>query len=89
MHIKAKLYPYPVLASFNNDYLDSSFDIKVAKEYDLINNEFTGELYTESDKNNGYEYTPVYQSSIPTGQDSVVEKPLSLPKGKLMYMDVK
>lgn len=68
---------------------DGSFDIKVAKEYDLINNEFTGELYIESDKNNGYEYTPVYQSSIPTGQDSVVEKPLSLPKGKLMYMDVK
>lgn len=29
MHIKAKLYPYPVLASFNNDYLDSSFDIEV------------------------------------------------------------
>ncbi len=28
MHIKAKLYPYPVLASFNNDYLDSSFDIE-------------------------------------------------------------
>ncbi len=27
MHIKAKLYPYPVLASFNNDYLDSDFDI--------------------------------------------------------------
>lgn len=29
MHIRAKLYPYPVLASFNNDYLDSSFDIEV------------------------------------------------------------
>lgn len=32
MHIKAKLYPYPVLASFNNDYLDSSFDIEVDEE---------------------------------------------------------
>lgn len=29
MHIKAKLYPYPVLASFNNDYKESSFDIVV------------------------------------------------------------
>jgi hypothetical protein len=28
MHIKAKLFPYPVLAnSFNNDYIDSEFDI--------------------------------------------------------------
>lgn len=29
MRIKAKLYPYPVLASFNNDYVDSDFDIEV------------------------------------------------------------
>jgi len=29
MRIKAKLYPYPVLASFNNDYIDSAFDIEV------------------------------------------------------------
>lgn len=27
MRIKAKLYPYPVLATFNNDYIDSTFDI--------------------------------------------------------------
>lgn len=27
MHIKAKLYPYPVLAEFNNDYNDSRFNI--------------------------------------------------------------
>lgn len=32
MHIKAKLYPYPVLASFNNDYLDSLFDIEVEEK---------------------------------------------------------
>lgn len=29
MHIKAKLYPYPVLADFNNDYIDSKFNIAV------------------------------------------------------------
>ncbi len=27
MHIKAKLYPYPVLAGFNDDYIGSSFNI--------------------------------------------------------------
>ncbi len=27
MHIKAKLYPYPVLAGFNDDYLDSKFNV--------------------------------------------------------------
>lgn len=32
MHIKAKLYPYPVLTSFNNDYVDSSFDILIEDE---------------------------------------------------------
>ncbi len=32
MHIRAKLYPYPVLASFNNDYLDSDFDINCQEE---------------------------------------------------------
>lgn len=29
MHIKAKLYPYPVLANFNDDYVDSKFNINV------------------------------------------------------------
>lgn len=29
MHIKAKLYPYPVLANFNDDYVDSKFNIIV------------------------------------------------------------
>ena len=27
MHIKAKLYPYPVLAGFNDDYINSKFNI--------------------------------------------------------------
>lgn len=30
MHIKAKLYPYPVLADFNDDYVDSSFNILIS-----------------------------------------------------------
>ena len=30
MHIKAKLYPYPVLADFNNDYKDSKFNIETS-----------------------------------------------------------
>lgn len=30
MHIKGKLYPYPVLAGFNDDYIDSSFNINVS-----------------------------------------------------------
>ena len=29
MHIKARLYPYPVLASFNDDYINSSFNIAI------------------------------------------------------------
>lgn len=29
MHIKARLYPYPVLASFNDDYMNSSFNIAI------------------------------------------------------------
>lgn len=29
MHIKSKLYPYPVLSNFNDDYFDSYFNINV------------------------------------------------------------
>lgn len=32
MHIKAKLYPYPVLTTFNNDYIDSFFDVSIEEE---------------------------------------------------------
>ena len=32
MHIKAKLYPYPVLTDFNDDYVDSNFDMDVSIE---------------------------------------------------------
>ena len=27
MHIKAKLYPYPVLAGYNDDYVNRKFNI--------------------------------------------------------------
>ena len=30
MHIKAKLYPYPVLTDFNDDYNESNFDMEVS-----------------------------------------------------------
>lgn len=30
MHIKAKLYPYPVLADFNDDYIDTKFNIETS-----------------------------------------------------------
>lgn len=33
MHIKAKLYPYPVLAIFNNDYVNSQFNIEAKTHY--------------------------------------------------------
>lgn len=29
MHIRSKLYPYPVLTSFNDDYIDSYFNINI------------------------------------------------------------
>lgn len=30
MHIKAKLYPYPVLADFNDDYVSSKFNVEIS-----------------------------------------------------------
>ena len=67
---------------------DGTFDIQAAKEFNLINNEYTGELYKEVGKY-GYEYTPVSQSKFPVDIELLSEKPMSLPYGKLMYMDVK
>ena len=66
---------------------DGTFDIKVAKEYDLIKNEYTGELYVETDKNNGYEYTPVSQSIFPVSMELISEKPMSLPIANMTYLD--
>lgn len=67
---------------------DGTFDIKAAKEFNLINKEYTGELYKEVGKY-GYEYTPVSQSKLPVDMELIQEKPMLLPYGKLMYMDVK
>lgn len=58
---------------------DGTFDIKVAKEYDLIKNEYTGKLYVETDKSNGYEYTPVSQSKFPVATELIPVKPMLPP----------
>lgn len=67
---------------------DGSFDIKVAKEYDLIKNEYTGNLYIETDKNNGYYgYTPVSQSKFPVATELISVQPMALPKGDFIYLN--
>ena len=55
------------------------WSIKVAKEYDLIKNEYTGKLYVETDKSNGYEYTPVSQSKFPVATELIPVKPMLPP----------
>ena len=67
---------------------DGTFDIQAAKEFNLINNEYTGELYKEVGKH-GYEYTPVSQSKFPVGEELIPVKPMSLPDDKMIYMDFK
>ena len=67
---------------------DGTFDIKVAKEYDLIKNEYTGELYVEIDKNNGYEYTPVTQSKFPVATELVPVQPMSPPRADITFINV-
>ena len=66
---------------------DGTFDIKVAKEYDLIKNEYTGELYVETDKNNGYEYTPVIQSTFPVSTELVPVQPMSSPRADMKFIE--
>jgi hypothetical protein len=66
---------------------DGTFDIKVAKEFDLIKNEYTGNLYIETDKNNGYEYTPVEQLKSFVAKD-ITAGPLPLPQGDLKYLNI-
>lgn len=68
---------------------DGTFDIKVAKEYDLIKNEYTGELYVETDKSNGYEYTPVSQSKFLVATELIPVKPMSPPKADMTFIDFK
>ena len=66
---------------------DGTFDIKVSKEYDLINNDFNGELYTENDKYRKCEYTPVEQCSFIKNIDSL-QKQMPKPQGNLVYMNI-
>ena len=58
------------------------------KEYDLIKNEYTGELYVETDKSNGYEYTPVSQSKL-IATELIPVKPMSPPKADMTFIDFK
>jgi hypothetical protein len=66
---------------------DGTFDIKVAKEFDLIKNEYTGNLYIETDKNNGNEYVPVEQLKSFVAED-ITPKPMPLPQGDLKYLSI-
>jgi hypothetical protein len=66
---------------------DGTFDIKVAKEFDLIKNEYTGNLYVEPDKNNGNEYVPVEQMKS-FAADDITARPLPLPQGDLKYLNI-
>lgn len=68
---------------------DGTFDIKVSKEYDLINDDYNGELYTENDKHMECEYTPVEQCSLSKTLkfDSMI-KQMPKPQGNLVYMTI-
>ena len=67
---------------------DGTFDIKVSKEYDLINDDYNGELYTENDKYRKCEYTPVEQCSPPIPKSIVEECSFQKPQDILMYIDI-
>lgn len=69
---------------------DGSILYKVAVEYDLIEENFTGENYFEVDAHDGY--VPVAQFKLPkwpkcNSEISVI--PMSPPKGDLFYMEYK
>ena len=55
--------------------------------YDLIKNEYTGELYVETDKSNGYEYTPVSQSIFPVSMELIPVKPMSPPRADMTFLE--
>ena len=65
---------------------DGTFDIKVSKEYDLINDDYNGELYTENDKHMECEYTPVEQCFIKN--IDYLLKQMPKPQGNLVYMNI-
>lgn len=67
---------------------DGSVSYKVAVEYDVIEENFTGENYFEIDVHNGY--VPVVQHRLPKFNfDEVKVRPMSPPKGEVFYMDPK
>ena len=63
---------------------DGTILYKVAVEYDVIEEKFTGKKYFEVDVYNGY--VPVAQFRIPKFYSEVKVKPISPPKGDLFYM---
>ena len=67
---------------------DGTLDIKVSKEYDLINGDYNGELYTENDKYRKCEYTPVEQCSLSIPKSIVEELSFQKPQGNLVYMNI-
>lgn len=46
MEIKYKLYPYPVLSSYSNDYGTGAFDVAIELPPVLLYDRFMGSLHT-------------------------------------------
>ena len=66
---------------------DGTILYKVAVEYDVIEEKFTGKKYFEVDVYNGY--VPVAQFRIPKFYSEVKVAPMSPPKGDLFYITPK
>ena len=66
---------------------DGTILYKVAVEYDVIEEKFTGKKYFEVDVFNGY--VPVAQFRFPKYYSEVRVKPMSPPKGDLFYITPK
>jgi hypothetical protein len=66
---------------------DGSVSYKVAVEYDVIEEKFTGKKYFEVDVHNGY--VPVAQFRWPKFNSEVKVNPMTPPKGDLSYMESK
>ena len=63
---------------------DGTILYKVAVEYDVIEEKFTGKKYFEVDVYNGY--VPVAQLRFPKFNSEAKVKPMAPPKGDLFYM---
>ena len=66
---------------------DGTILYKVAVEYDVIEEKFTGKKYFEVDVYNGY--VPVAQLRFPKFNSEAKVKPMAPPKGDLFYMEPK